>query len=95
MSVVPAVDVQKLTSADCKRLVGFYLSELRRIQAKHMEFLNQKFTFIKAVQRDHLTTGKFAQQVGSSYVHQIPPDFLFKNFFNFLLNFVVFNFLNP
>ncbi|XP_063721185.1 uncharacterized protein LOC134847863 [Symsagittifera roscoffensis] len=57
MSVVPAVDVQKLTSADCKRLVGFYLSELRRIQAKHMEFLNQKFTFIKAVQRDHLTTG--------------------------------------
>jgi len=57
MSLDQAVDVSKFTSADCDRLVGFYLAELRKVQEKHGEFLNQKFTFIKAIQRDHLTTG--------------------------------------
>ena len=56
-SAQSTVDVQSFTSSDCDRLVSFYLAELRKIQAKHEEFLHQKFTFIKAVQRDHLTTG--------------------------------------
>ena len=57
MSVVQSSAEGSFSSEECSRLVGYYITELRKLQSKYEEFLKQKFTFVRAIQRDHETTG--------------------------------------
>ena len=53
-------------SSDYLNALNNYMAELQRVNSKYEEFNRQRFTFIKAIERDHRTSG-----MGHSYIDSI------------------------